>query len=554
MHIRLADNFDFRSAAVSAAALHSTLRLTLRAQPRSMPTSDLSANRISTERTTDLAIASFRFPFAVSALPSLAFTMPLRLFNTLSHSTQEFVPLDPAGKKVGMYCCGPTVYDFAHIGNWRTFVFSDLVRRYLEFKGYAVQHVMNITDVEDKIIKRVHETKTPLREFTGQFEAAFFEDLKALNCLAPHQTPRATEHIPEIIALIEKLLARGLAYKASDGSIYFSIEKYRGGGCNYGQLVKLNFDEMRTGERIASDEYEKESLADFALWKARVPEDGDVFWKSDSLGEGRPGWHIECSAMSMKALGETFDLHLGGEDLKFPHHEDEIAQSEGATGKPFVKYWLHGAFLLVEGKKMSKSLGNFFTLRDLTEKHGFRGREIRFLLLKAHYRDTFNFTLDGLRSARTELNGIDNCIRNLWRFEQGKRTQKSWYPDATIHKEFSNALDDDFNVSVMWRVVHEFLNQLNRRMKNNDLGSDDAATALTTWSELDRVLGLNLHTSENMSENELAAHLQFNQLLDERDAAKKAKDFKRADEIRAELKAKGWVIEDTPKGPKLKKL
>jgi cysteinyl-tRNA synthetase len=302
--------------------------------------------------------------------------MPLRLFNTLSRSIQEFVPLDPAGKKVGVYCCGPTVYDFAHIGNWKTFVFSDFVRRYLEFKGYAVQHIMNITDIDDKIIKRVRETNSSLREFTAPFEKAFADDLKTLNCRLPHQMPRATEHIPEIIALIEKLVARGLAYQAADKSVYFSIEKYRGCGCQYGQLVKLNFDEMRAGERVASDEYAKEAVADFALWKARVPEDGAVFWPSP-WGEGRPGWHIECSAMSMNLLGPSFDLHLGGEDLVFPHHEDEIAQSEGArvqpAGQRFVKYWLHGAHLLVEGRKMSKSLGNFFTLRDLLGK-GFAGR------------------------------------------------------------------------------------------------------------------------------------------------------------------------------------
>ena len=301
--------------------------------------------------------------------------MALLIHNTLSRSTQEFVPLDPAGKKVGLYCCGPTVYDFAHIGNWRTFVFADLVRRTLEFSGYDVRHVMNITDVEDKIIKRVRETKTTLREFTGEFETAFLHDLQTLGCRSPHETPRATEHIPEMLDIIGKLVTRGIAYVAPDGSVYFSIEKYRGCGCNYGQLVKLNLEEMRSGQRVASDEYEKESVADFALWKARVPEDGDVFWPSP-WGEGRPGWHIECSAMSMKALGTTFDLHLGGEDLAFPHHEDEIAQSEGATGKPFVKYWMHGAHLMVEGKKMSKSLGNFFTLRDLLAK-GFSGREVR---------------------------------------------------------------------------------------------------------------------------------------------------------------------------------
>src|SRR6266571_3165247 len=256
--------------------------------------------------------------------------MALKLFNTLSRSLQEFVPLDATGKEIGLYCCGPTVYDFAHIGNWRTFI---------------------------------------------------FDDLKTLNCRMPHQTPRATEHIANIIALIDKLIGRGLAYKAAEGSVYFSIEKYRARGLQYGQLVNLNFDEMRVGERVSSDEYAKEAVADFALWKARAPEDGDVFWPSP-WGDGRPGWHIECSAMSMKLLGPSFELHLGGEDLMFPHHEDEIAQSEGAAlqpeGQRFVKYWLHAAHLLVEGKKMSKSLGNFFTLRDLLAK-GFEGREIRYL-------------------------------------------------------------------------------------------------------------------------------------------------------------------------------
>src|SRR5262245_11481393 len=339
----------------------------------------------------------------------------MKLFNTLSRSVEEFAPLDSAQQKVGMYCCGPTVYDFAHIGNWRTFMFGDLVRRYLEFKGYTVQHVMNITDIDDKIIKRVRETQEPLRQFTGRFEAAFFEDLRALNCRLPHQTPRATEFIGEIVDLIEKLLERGLAYKTSDGSVYFSIEKYRKGGSTYGQLVKLNFDEMRVGERVRSDEYAKEAVADFALWKARVPEDAEVFWPAP-WGDGRPGWHIECSAMSMKLLGPSFDLHLGGEDLAFPHHEDEIAQSEGAglqlPGRRFVNYWMHGAHLLVEGKKMAKSLGNFFTLRDLLAK-GFTGREVRYLLLTAHYRETFNFTLEGLESARSALRRIDECMVKL---------------------------------------------------------------------------------------------------------------------------------------------
>src|SRR5439155_5656113 len=263
-------------------------------------------------------------------------------------SVEEFIPLDPKGKQVGLYCCGPTVYDFGHIGNFRTFVFADLVRRYLEFKNYCVVPVMNITDVEDKIIKRVRETNGSLREYTSRYEAAFLEDLDALNCLRPQHLPRATEHMAAILELIQKLMTKDLAYRAPDGSVYFSIENYRKSGHEYGQLLNLNFEQMRVGERVQSDEYSKESLADFALWKARTPEDGAVFWPSP-WGDGRPGWHIECSAMSMKLLGPSFDLHLGGEDLIFPHHEDEIAQSEGAEmqrpGQPFVKYWLHGAHL-----------------------------------------------------------------------------------------------------------------------------------------------------------------------------------------------------------------
>lgn len=470
--------------------------------------------------------------------------MAVRLFNTLSRSVEEFVPLDPAGKKIGMYCCGPTVHDSAHIGNFRTFVFADLLRRYLEFKGFAVQHVMNVTDVEDKIIARVKAANTSLREYTGKYEAAFFEDLKALGCRMPHATPRATEFIPDIIALVEKLIARGIAYKAQDGSVYFSIEKYRGCGCVYGQLAKLNFDEMRVGERVRSDEYAKEAVADFALWKARVPEDGAVFWPSP-WGEGRPGWHIECSAMSMKLLGPSFDLHLGGEDLVFPHHEDEIAQSEGAgvqpPGKRFVKHWMHGAHLLVEGKKMAKSLGNFFTLKDLMSK-GFNGREIRYLLLTAHYRETFNFTIENLQGGRVALARIDECVSKLRDLAGNTKAT----PEPTLLKNFTEALDEDLNISAAWGVVFEWVRQMNRKMAENALSPAEAAAALAAWETVDSVLGVGM-----VREAEVPAEL--NALLEERQAARKAKDFKRADAIRDELKAKGWVIEDTPKGARLKR-
>ena len=471
--------------------------------------------------------------------------MALKLFNTLSRSVQEFVPLDPAGRKAGMYCCGPTVYDFAHIGNWRTFVFGDLVRRHLEFKGYEVQHVMNITDVEDKIIKRVRETNTTLREFTGKFEAAFFEDLKTLNCRMPHRTPRATEHIAQIIELIDKLMMRGIAYRATDGSVYFSIDRYRNSGGQYGQLVKLNFDEMRVGDRVKNDEYAKEAVADFALWKARAPEDGDVHWPAP-WGEGRPGWHIECSAMSMGLLGPSFDLHLGGEDLMFPHHEDEIAQSEGAglqpAGQRFVKHWLHGAHLMVEGKKMAKSLGNFFTLRDLLAR-GYTGREIRYLLLTAHYRETFNFTLSGLDGAKASLARLNECLTRLREIAGPARTGQ----DSDLIKRFSELLDEDLNIAGAWGVIFDWVRDTNRRLAENAVDAATAAAALASWDRIDEVLGVGTPAEVEVPQEIVA-------LMEARQAARKAKDFKRADAIRDELKAKGWTIEDTPKGARAKRI
>jgi cysteinyl-tRNA synthetase len=476
--------------------------------------------------------------------------MALQFFNTLSRSVQEFVPRDPRGQSVGLYCCGPTVHDFAHVGNFRTFVFADLVRRYLEFKGHKVRHVMNITDVEDKIIRRVRETKAPLRDYTAKFEAAFFEDFKELNCLLPHETPRASEHVADIIALIEKLVARGLAYRAADGSVYFSIEKDPGCGCRYGQLLKLNFEGMRPGERVSSDEYAKEAVADFALWKARVPDDGAVFWPSP-WGEGRPGWHIECSAMSMKSLGPSFDLHLGGEDLIFPHHEDEIAQSEGAgaqaAGEPFVKYWLHGAHLLVEGKKMSKSLGNYFTLRDLLAR-GFAGREVRYLLLTAHYRESFNFTLEGLQGANAALVRIDRCLAKLREIQSPEVNDLT---DEAVLRGFTLVMDDDFNVAAAWGWIFDWIRDTNKQLSENVVPPERATILLNTWDKINEVLGLDTKQEREIREKVDEALQKF---LDERAAARKAKDFKRSDAIRDELKAKGWAIEDTPKGPRLKRL
>jgi cysteinyl-tRNA synthetase len=469
--------------------------------------------------------------------------MGLRLFNTLKREVEDFVVGDPNRRRVAMYCCGPTVYDYAHIGNYRTFVFADLVRRYLEFNDYHVVHVMNITDVEDKIIARVRSVGGTLREYTAKFEAAFLEDMTALRCVRPHHLPRATEHIPEIIDLIARLLARGVAYQASDGSVYFSIERHRAAGARYGQLLNLDLATLRPGERVSNDDYAKEAVADFALWKARVPEDGAVTWPSP-WGEGRPGWHVECSAMSMKLLGPTFDLHLGGEDLIFPHHEDEIAQSEGAglqdPGQPFVRHWLHGAHLLVEGKKMSKSLGNYFTLRDLLAK-GYAGRDIRYLLLGAHYRETFNFTLENLSGARTALARLDDCITKL----RELAGPTSAPPDPAILESIRTALDEDLNVSAAWAALFDWVRELNRRIAGNTLSSQQSAAAVAAWESVDRVFAVGAQANQEIPR-------EISELLDHRQAARKARDFQKADALRDALLEKGWTIEDTPKGPRLK--
>lgn len=480
--------------------------------------------------------------------------MGLKIFNTLTRTLEEFIPLDPEGKKVGFYCCGPTVYDYAHIGNWRTFVFADFVRRYLEYKGYNVRHVMNITDIDDKIIRRVHETGLSLKEYTGKYEAAFFEDMGSLNCRMPHHTPRATEHIKEMQEVIAKLMERGIAYQTSDGSVWFSIERYQQLGGRYGKLAKLNFEMMRKGSRIINDEYDKESFADFALWKARTPEDGNITWQSP-WGEGRPGWHIECSAMSVKWLGKCFDLHLGGEDLIFPHHEDEIAQCEGtgmyAGNEQFVKYWLHICHLMVEGKKMSKSLGNFYTLRDLIKK-GFKGNEVRYLLLSGHYRELLNFTMDGLNAARSAILRIEDCLSKL-REIAGVGTEPIQEgpvfneKKTSVLDEFEKALDDDFNLPAALAAIFEWIRELNKQIQENKLSHQQAAAELKNWDKINSVLGV-ITTYESNPPPEIMT------LVEERQNARKNKDFSRADAIRAELRSKGWWIEDTPKGPRLKKV
>jgi cysteinyl-tRNA synthetase len=465
--------------------------------------------------------------------------MALQFFNTLTRRKEEFKPLDPKGKKVSLYTCGPTVYNYAHIGNFRTYVFEDLLRRYLEYKGFAVQHAMNITDVEDKVILAVQREKLPLKELTARYTKTFFEDRDTLNIKPAHQYPRATEHLAEMFQLIETLLAKGIAYRSEDGSVYYSIEKFP----SYGQLAHIHVDDLRPGERVKHDEYEKETVADFALWKAWDEADGEVKWDSP-WGPGRPGWHLECSAMSMKYLGEQIDIHCGGVDNIFPHHQNEIAQSEPCTGKTFVKYWVHSAHLQVEGRKMSKSAGNFYTLRDLLAK-GWTGREVRYALISAHYREQLNFTFDGLQAARSALQRVDEFLLKLMEMAQPAASADFDKP-LKASLQFITALDDDLNISKALGILFDFIRYINKEIVAGNLRPAEAGAILDDWEEIDDVLGFGMPTK-----SDVPAEVQ--QLVDERQAARKAKDFKRSDEIRDQLVKQGWVIEDTPKGPRAKR-
>jgi cysteinyl-tRNA synthetase len=460
--------------------------------------------------------------------------MPLQLFNTLTRRKEDFVPLNP--RRVGMYTCGPTVYNHAHIGNLRAFMFEDLLRRHLEYKGFDLVHVMNITDVEDKIIRLVRETGQPLREVTEFYTQEFFRDLDTLNIKRAHHIPRATDSIPDIIALIARLLASRNAYLGADGSVYYSIESFP----DYLKLSHRKREDLQPGTRVKHDEYAKETLADFALWKAWDPDDGDVKWDSP-WGPGRPGWHIECSAMSMKFLGESFDIHCGGEDLIFPHHENEIAQSEAATRKPFVRYWLHNAHLLVEGRKMSKSLGNFHTLRDILAK-GWSGREVRYALISARYRDPLNFTFDGLQAARSALQRLDEFLLKLQESAAASPPSPPPPPVSALRAQFESALDDDLNISGALGALFEFVRHANKR----GLDPGESAALLDAWRGFDAVLGFGMPA---MSE----APAEVMALLEQRQAARKAREFQRADDIRKQLAGMGWSIEDTPHGPRAKR-
>jgi cysteinyl-tRNA synthetase len=463
--------------------------------------------------------------------------MPVFLFNTLTRKKEEFRPLQPSS--VGMYTCGPTVYNYAHIGNFRAYVAQDLLKRHLKYRGYSVNHVMNLTDVEDKIIRTCRETGQSREALTAVYIKGFFEDLHTLGIEPPQHSPAATDHIGEMVDIIQKLTAKGHTYEAK-GSIYFRLASFP----EYGKLSHFNMEELQSGAsgRVDTDEYSSEDARDFALWKAYEEEDGDIFWDTP-LGKGRPGWHIECSAMSMKYLGETFDIHCGGEDLIFPHHENEIAQSECATGKQFVRYWVHNAYLNVEGRKMSKSLGNFYTLRDLLEK-GYNPMAIRYVLLATHYRTPNNFSFDAVEAAQQSLNRIRDFRLRL----QDVAAEGPGLDDeiAATEKAFGEALDDDLNISGALGIVFDFIRDTNKRMDQQQLGVDGAKKAQALMDRLDAVTGL-------FAMPKVETPAEILDLVKERQQARRDRNFKRADEIRKQLADEGWVIEDTSDGPRVKR-
>ncbi|MDA3927261.1 MAG: cysteine--tRNA ligase [Kiritimatiellae bacterium] len=468
--------------------------------------------------------------------------MMMNFYNSMSRSKEEMKPLED--NRIRLYTCGPTVYNFAHIGNFRAYTFEDILRRVIKFNGYEITQVMNLTDVDDKTIRGAIEQGVALKEFTAPFIQAFFDDLKVLNIEPAEVYPAATDHIPEMLDLIQKLFDKGLAYKSDDGSIYFSVAKLPG----YGKLAHLDREKLRAGARVSQDEYEKESYGDFALWKGWDENDGGVVWDSP-WGKGRPGWHLECSAMAMKYLGESFDLHTGGIDNLFPHHENEIAQAEGATGKPFVNMWMHCAHLRVNGEKMSKSLGNFFTLRDLIEK-GWSGREIRYVLINGHYRQPLNFTFDALNAARVSLARIDECIDALTEkagtAEQG--TIPSWAQKAL--QSFSDAVNDDLNIPESFASVFNLVREVNSALHNDGVSSEEAAAILGLCNNFDAVLGV-IRFGRAQQRAEIPEDIQA--LVDARAVVRSEKNWAESDRIRDELASLGWSIRDSKDGQKVKK-
>ncbi len=466
--------------------------------------------------------------------------MALCFYDTLSRKKEVFQPLESG--KVGLYTCGPTIYNYAHIGNFRAYMFEDLLSRYLTYRGYQVRHIMNLTDVEDKLIRTCRETGESLQTLTTRYANAFFEDLDTLGILRAEAYPAATDHIDEMVTMIKTLREKGHTYEA-DGSIYFRLSSYE----DYGKLSHMDLEELRDGAsgRVDNDEYEADSARDFVLWKAYVEEDGDVFWETE-LGKGRPGWHIECSAMSVKYLGEHFDIHCGGVDNIFPHHENEIAQSCCATGAQFVNYWLHCAHLVVDGKKMSKSLGNFYTLRDLVDQ-GIDPVAIRWVLISTHYRQPNNFAFDAVDAAKQALQRIRDFRRRLTECQGAGDDLQALC--ASCEEEFVKALDDDLNISGALGAVFEFVRAVNKALDEGTTGAEGAKNALALLDRLDSVTGLfgDAGTTDEAPEEIIA-------LVNQRQQARRDKDFALADDIRDRLAAEGWVIEDTPDGARVKRI
>ena len=464
----------------------------------------------------------------------------LKIFDTKSREIVELTPAD--GKTIKMYTCGPTIYNYPHIGNLRTYVFEDLLRRTIKFFGMGVMQVMNLTDIDDKTIRGAIAKKIPLTQFTDVYKNAFFQDLETLQIEKAEVYPAATDHIKEMIAMIETLIIKGIAYKTEDGNVFFRIAKFP----SYGALSHLNLKDLKEGasKRVSNDEYEKESVSDFALWKAyESDKDGDIFWESP-FGKGRPGWHIECSAMAIAYLGETLDLHMGGVDNMFPHHENEIAQSEACTGKTFSRFWMHSEHLLVDGKKMSKSLGNFYTLRDLLEK-GYKGREVRYLLLSTHYRTQLNFTFEGLDAARSSLKRIDDFVFRL------KHIELLSSPSITedidnFEKLFKESLAEDLNISAALAALFDFIRKMNTYMDTEKLGKSAALQILTLFAKLDTVLSVLL-------QNDNKVPLEVEEKAKLRLKARHDKEWNLADVLRREIDAAGYIVEDSPSGYFLKR-
>jgi cysteinyl-tRNA synthetase len=456
----------------------------------------------------------------------------IRFQNTLTRRVETLMPLD--GDHVRLYTCGPTVYNFVHIGNLRTFLFEDVLRRTLKAFGYGVTQVMNLTDIDDKTIRGANAEGISLREFTDRYIAAFFTDIDTLRVERAEHYPRATDYVPQMAALVQRLTARGHTYML-EGSTYFRIATFP----RYGALSGIDPEQVMAGARVDADEYEKEDVRDFVLWKAA--KEGEPFWDTE-LGRGRPGWHLECSAMSMELLGETFDIHSGGVDNMFPHHENEIAQSEGASGKPFVRMWLHAEHLFVEGQKMAKSLGNFFTLRDLLER-GHDPLAIRYLLISVPYRQKLNFTFDGLHAAAAGVERIGNTLRRLAHTPPASGAGALSTADVeAFERELDEGLADDLNTARALAALHQLLTRINQALDGDGIAAAPRARLDAALARTDAILGIVPTSAQAVADAEVDA------LIAERVAARRARDFARADAIRQELAARGIALEDTPHG------